>query len=183
MLNFKIMKQLFYFILLGVFAISCTQNKSSNNQTKNDSTVVEKPTNIALAEGKSCYLGVVGKDSAKLEIDRTGANFNGFLSYKRFESDSSLGEINGTISGDTLKGSFNFMSEGMISVSDTYFLVKDGKLLEGWGNIVNVDDMTVRFENPSQLTYGQGFVLNPTDCVADFIPKAHKDFYYDFKKK
>lgn len=177
------MKQLFYFILLGVLAISCTQNKNSGNQTENDSTVVEKPTSVVLAEGKSCYLGVVGKDSVKLEIDRSGTNFNGFLSYKRFESDSSLGEINGTISGDTLKGTFNFLSEGMISVSDKYFLAKDGKLLEGWGDMVNADDTTVKFEDPSQLTYGQGFVLSLTDCVNDFIPKAHKDFYYDFKKK
>lgn len=177
------MKKVFYFIVLSVFAISCTQNKNSGNQTKDDSAVVEKPANIALAEGKSCYLGVVGKDSAKLEIERNGTTFNGFLSYKRFESDSSLGEVNGTISGDTLKGSFNFLSEGMISVIDKYFLLKDGKLLEGWGDMVNVDDMTMKFEDPSQLTYGGVFTLNPTDCVNDFIPKAHKDFYYDFRKK
>ncbi len=63
------------------------------------------------------------------------------------------------------------------------FLLKDGKLLEGWGDMVNVDDMTVKFEDPSQLTYGGVFTLNPTDCVNDFIPKAHKDFYYDFRKK
>ena len=84
------MKKVFYFIVLSMFAISCTQNKNSGNQTKDDSAVVEKPANIALAEGKSCYLGVVGKDSAKLEIERNGTTFNGFLSYKRFESDSSL---------------------------------------------------------------------------------------------
>lgn len=177
------MSKVCYFILLGVLAISCTQQKSSDNKTEGDSIVMEKPDVLALAEGKSCYLGVVGKDSVKLEIKRNGANFSGFLSYKRFESDSSLGELNGTISGDTLKGSFNFLSEGMISVNEKYFLLKDGKLLEGWGDVVNVDDTTVKFENPSQLTYGKGFVLSPTECIDDFIPKAHKDFYYDFKKK
>lgn len=177
------MKQFIFFTVLVVFALSCTQNKSSSNQTENDSTIVEKPANIVLAEGKSCYLGVVGKDSVKLEIDRNGTDFKGFLSYKRFESDSSLGELNGTISGDTLKGNFNFLSEGMISINEKYFLVKDGKLLEGWGDMVNVDDLTMKFENPSQLAYGQGFVLSPTDCTDDFIPKAPKDFYSDFKKK
>lgn len=169
--------------MLVVFALSCTQSKSSSNQTENDSTIVEKPADVALAEGKSCYLGVVGKDSVKMEIDRNGTDFKGFLSYKRFESDSSLGELNGTISGDTLKGNFNFLSEGMISINETYFLLKDGKLLQGWGDMVNVDDMTMKFKNPSQLTYEQGFVLSPVDCIVDFIPKAHKDFYYDFKKK
>lgn len=173
-----------YFILLGIFAtISCTQQKGSNNQTESDSTEMEKPAALALVEGKSCYVGIVGKDSVKLEIKRNGTNFSGFLSYKRFESDSSLGELNGTISGDTLKGSFNFLSEGMISVNEKYFLLKDGKLLEGWGDMVSVDDATMKFENPSQLTYGEGFVLNSTDCSDDFIPKAHKDFYYDFKQK
>lgn len=177
------MKQVFYLIMLGVFTISCTQNKSSNNQTGTDSTVAEKPADIALAEGKSCYLGVVGKDSAKMEIDRNGRDFKGFLSYKRFESDSSLGEINGIISGDTLKGNFNFLSEGMISINEKHFLLKDGKLMEGLGNMVYVDDITMKFENPSKLTYGQGFVLSPTDCGDDFIPKAYKDFYYNIRKQ
>lgn len=171
------MKQIFYFMLMGLLAISCTQNKSSNKDS-----AVEKDAGIAIAEGKSCYLSVVSKDSAKLEIDRQGKNFKGFLYYKRFESDSSLGEIVGTISGDTLKGTFNFLSEGIISEREVYFLYKDGKLAEGFGNIVQVSENAVKFENPAELEYDSKFAFNLTDCANNFISQSDKDFYRNFKK-
>lgn len=175
------MKQII-FALLFITAVSCTQRKSNPSETGNDTTIVsDAPINEV--SGKQCYLGVVGKDSVFFEMQRTGESFSGFLFYNRFESDSSIGEFNGVISGDTIKGVFDFMSEGMISVIDKYFLIKDGQLQEGQGPLSEVNDYTLVFKNPEEVEFGKSYNLSKTECSPDFITQKDKDFYYNLKKQ
>ncbi len=173
------MKQ-FIIALILIAAASCTQKKSNPNETMNDTIPAENiETPIS---GKQCYLGVEGRDSVSLEIETNNNSFKGYLFYNRFESDSSIGEIQGTISGDTVKGVYTFMSEGMISVMDKYFLVKDGQLLEGFGELTQVNETTMAFTNPKDLVY-DGFKLKETDCTSNFIPQNGKDMYHKVKNE
>lgn len=168
-------------ILTVVLAVGCTQNKSENTSQTTDSLAVNSPEVVA-NNGKYCYLGVLSRDSMKLELERNGNVFSGFLFYNRYETDSSIGEFNGTISGDTLKGVFDFMAEGMISKIDKYFLLQNEKLVEAVGAFKHLDDYTLVFENPSELKYGETYTLEPTDCKPDFIAQKDKDVYYGLKK-
>ena len=166
---------------MAIIAVGCTQNKSGNTTQTTDSLTVEAPENVA-ANGKYCYLGILSRDSVKLELERDGNTFNGFLFYNRYETDSSIGEFDGTISGDTLKGVFDFMSEGMISRIDKYFLLQDNKLVEATGAFKDYNDYTLVYENPSELKYGETYTLELIDCQVDFIAQRNKEFYYNLKK-
>lgn len=168
-------------LLISVFIAGCTQNKSGNTAQTTDTLTVDPPKST-VSDGKYCYLGIMSRDSVKLELERNGNTFNGFLFYNRYETDSSIGEFNGTISGDTLKGVFDFMSEGMISKIDKYFLLQNNKLVEATGAFTEVDDYTLVYENPSALKYGETYTLEPADCKPEFISQKDKEFYYNLKK-
>lgn len=171
------MKQFITTILfVALFAMSCTQQKNTDNSQANDSIPGTMQTE------KLCYVGNVNMDSVKLEIQRTGNDFNGLLFYKRYRSDGSLGEYVGTISGDTLKGVYDFMSEGVISKIDKYFLMRGGKLLEGTGPVSQADDITFVFDDPSKVTFGKSFTLSAVDCSTELIAQKDKDMYYNLKK-
>lgn len=173
------MKQIIFALLL-IAAVSCTQRTSTSSEPTNETVPAETVENIV--SGKQCFLGVEGRDSVFLEMETNNNSFQGYLFYNRFESDSSIGEIQGTISGDTVKGVYTFMSEGMISVMDKYFLVKDGQLLEGFGELTQVNETTMAFTNPKDLVY-DGFKLKETDCSSNFIPQSGKDMYHKVKNE
>ena len=100
--------------------------------------------------------------------------------YKFFETDNSIGTYEGILSGDTLKGIYRLLSEGIISYSEKFFLLKDSQLLEGVGEIEFPNDSTVKFKDPGRLTYGESINLEKVDCKENFIPKEIKKFYEEF---
>lgn len=176
-------------LLMAALSIGCTQNKSGRNSETSDrdsvttSVTADQPKGEGISvDGSYCYLGVIERDSVFLEIQRTGNSFNGFLFYNRYQTDSSIGEYHGTISGDTLKGMFDFMSEGMISNIEKYFLLEDNKLKEGIGAFIDKDDYTLVFDDPSALEYGKTYTLELTDCKPEFISQKDKEYYYNLKK-
>ncbi len=177
------MKQVFFIVLFLSFLVtSCTQNKSTKTGRSSDTLLTETPGEVVSSTEKECYSGVVGRDSVSFEMNREGDQFKGFLFYNRYETDSSIGEYNGTISGDTIKGVFDFMSEGMISKIDKYFLVRDGKLLEAIGALKDGDnEYTLVFENPAELKYGESYILEKIDCPAELISEKDKRIYYNLK--
>lgn len=174
------MKQLKIIVLLTL-AVSfsyCNQSsKKQNSQTNQENSPIE----ITESNGmNSCYLAVLGKDSVKLELVTTKDKFKGFMHYKFFETDNSIGTYEGILSGDTLKGIYRLLSEGIISYSEKYFLLIDNQLLEGVGEIEFPNDSTVKFKDPDRLTYGESINLEKVDCKENFIPKDIKKFYEEF---
>ncbi len=175
------MKTILLCLALGLFLSSC-------NQTREKQTTETSGNSIAVNETDSknlhnCYLAVLKRDSVRLELDISGEKFSGYLNYDNFEKDGSFGWYEGTISGDTLKGVYRFLSEGMVSYSDKYFLMKGDQLLEGIGDIELPNDSTVKFKNPKTLSYGDGFNLNKTDCSENFISQESKDFYTNYNPR
>lgn len=163
-------------VSIALLAMACTNNKSGNSAAQTDSVATLVP-----ATEKLCFLGTANRDSVRLELKRTGSDFNGFLFYDRYESDSSIGEYNGKVSGDTLKGVFNFMSEGMISNVDKYFLMKDGNLLEGIGPLTEKDSISLVFTDTARVKFGESYILQPATCADEFISRQNREFYYKLK--
>ena len=166
------MKQLFFALAL-VMAVSCTSKKGGETSQTVDSTAPTTPKTEYLS-----YVGSIKRDTVKLELERTGDNFKGFLFYKLRNAENSQGEYKGTISGDTLKGVYRFMSKGFVSNIDKYFLLKNNKLLEGSGAFVMVDDTTLTFRENERVIFGDSYVLSPVEYSPTLIPQTEKDVYY-----
>lgn len=168
------MKIIIASIFTAVLMISC-ENK------KTDETVIstEQQSNPEVAQTKShCYLFTNGKDSISLSYTQENDEIDGWMNYNFFEKDGSIGEIDGKFFGDTLKLEYEFMSEGMISEQQVYFLKKDGKLYRGAGDMKTDNDSMMVYSDPKQIKFDDTTPLSHLDnCPENFIKQQSIDMY------
>lgn len=148
------------------FVLSCdkkTDQSFNINTTKSDSALkLNDSEPIESSTLQSCYLGISGKDSVFVILDDNLGTFIGKMHYKNFEKDSSSGDVIGTKNGDTIKLNYSFISEGVNSEREIYFLKKDGNLVEGIGEQVSERNKNL-YANSSKINY-EGLVLKPANC-------------------
>lgn len=150
---------------LSVLAISCNK-KSETVKSVSITDSLEKPIEPivdTLGAKTYCYLGVTGKDSVFVSLDDNLGTLSGKMAYKNNEKDSSKGEIFGFKSGDTLKLTYEFASEGTTSKRDIYFIQKGDILTEGIGDQKD-ENGTMRYADEKKITYKDGQKLETVDC-------------------
>ncbi|KMQ65137.1 hypothetical protein ACM46_13195 [Chryseobacterium angstadtii] len=162
-------------ILLGAasaFLINC--NKKTETPAPKvvaDTLAVVEPVVDTLGPKSFCYVGVTGKDSVFASIDDNLGTITGKLAYKNSEKDSSKGDVTGFKSGDTLKLTYEFESEGTKSKRDIFFIQKDNTLTEGIGNHKEEDGQS-KYADEKKISYKDGQKLEPADCKV--VTKALK---------
>ncbi|WP_175622316.1 hypothetical protein [Chryseobacterium schmidteae] len=150
---------------LSVLAISCNK-KSETVKSVSTTDSLEKPIEPivdTLGAKTYCYLGVTGKDSVFVSLDDNLGTLSGKMAYKNSEKDSSKGELFGFKSGDTLKLTYEFASEGTTSKRDIYFIQKGDILTEGIGDQKD-ENGTMRYADEKKITYKDGQKLETVDC-------------------
>ncbi|RXM51218.1 MULTISPECIES: hypothetical protein [unclassified Chryseobacterium] len=158
------MKKLILLGAVSAFLINCNKKTEAPAPKVNTDTIaVEEPVVDTLGPKSFCYVGVVGKDSVFASIDDNLGTITGKLSYKNSEKDSSKGDVTGFKSGDTLKLTYEFTSEGKKSKRDIYFLQKDNVLTEGIGDHKEEDGQS-KYANENKITYKDSPTLNTADC-------------------
>src|SRR5690349_15325800 len=94
--------------------------------------------------GKSiagCYRMVIKNDTATLSLNADGDKVTGSLNYNWFERDDNTGTFTGLIQNDTLiVADYTFQSEGVTSVRQVVFKIRDTTLLQGYGEIQTRND-------------------------------------------
>lgn len=168
------MKKIILSISILALFTSCKKEEKSavktddTLQTENSEPVVDD----TLDPKTFCYLAVVSQDSVFINFDDNLGTIIGKMKYKHFEKDNSFGEVSGFKSGDTLKLTFEFSSEGATSKRDIFLLQKDDELIEGIGTVKN-EDGHVKYSNESKITYNTGLLFEKYDC--DKVNKALKE--------
>ncbi|WP_261512352.1 hypothetical protein [Chryseobacterium paludis] len=158
------MKKLIVLGSLSVFLMNC--NKKAENVTpkvNTDSTATTEAVVDTLGPKSFCYLGVIGKDSVFASIDDNLGTISGKLSYKNSEKDGSTGDITGFKSGDTLKLTYEFQSEGSKSKRDIFFIQKDNALIEGIGDHKEEGSQS-KYADEKKITYKDGPKMETADC-------------------
>ncbi|MES2830262.1 MAG: hypothetical protein V4687_19030 [Bacteroidota bacterium] len=148
-----------------MFVSSCNSDKKTNSTTDSSAMVATDtmstlPADTALG---NCYAYIKNRDTASLKLQVAGEEVTGDLSYKLFEKDSNKGKLAGELKGDTIIAEYTFDSEGMRSVREIVFLHKDGKLIEGFGDVEQKGLKTV-FKNRAALRFDTGLVFDKADC-------------------
>lgn len=157
------MKNLIIIASVLFAVVSCEKKVDQTIDTSTqDSASLDSSQPIESSTVQNCYLGITGKDSVYVSIDDNLGTFTGKMRYKNFEKDSSNGDLMGTKNGDTLKLNYTFASEGMNSDREIYFLLKDGKLIEGIGEH-KVEGNKDMYANPAQIKY-TGQELEKAEC-------------------
>lgn len=158
------MKKLILLGSLAAFLINC--NKKTEKvipQVEPDSTAVAESVIDTLGPKSFCYMSVVGKDTVFASIDDNLGTITGKMSYKNHEKDSSKGDVTGFKSGDTLKLTYEFESEGTRSKRDIFFIQKDNTLIEGIGEQKD-DNGQMKYANENKINYNAGHKLKTADC-------------------
>lgn len=114
-------------------------------------------------------MGAVGQDSVFLSIQTQSGQSSGELMYQFHEKDHNKGRVEGQLIGDTLLLlDYIFMSEGMESQRQVAYFLRDGNLVEGYGELEEQEGK-IRFRNVDELSFGDGFILQKADC--DMLPQ------------
>ena len=159
------MKKLIVLSSLSFFLMNC--NKKAETvapKIETDSLATTETVVDTLGPKSFCYLGVIGKDSVFASIDDNLGTISGKLSYKNSEKDSSKGDVTGFKSGDTLKLTYEFQSEGVKSKRDIFFIQKDNALIEGIGDHKDESGHN-KYANEKKISYKDGQKMEAADCA------------------
>jgi hypothetical protein len=110
-----------------------------------------------------CYSTSGGKDSVYLKLEKFPNVVTGRLLYKLYEKDSNKGDIVGVLHGDTLIADYKFLSEGLNSVRQIIFLIKENTAREGYGEMEEHNGKMV-FKNLQETDFTKSVLLNKIDC-------------------
>lgn len=166
------MKKLILLGSVSVFLVNCNKKtETPASKAETDTFAVVEPVVDTLGPKSFCYMGVTGKDSVFASIDDNLGTITGKLSYKNSEKDSSKGDVTGFKSGDTLKLTYEFQSEGTKSKRDIFFIQKDNILTEGIGDHKEEDGQS-KYTDEKKISYKDGQKLEITDCK--IVAKALK---------
>lgn len=144
--------------IAGLFMASC-QSEHKTTATNDTITSISDTT----INNTQCFLYAKNRDTATLKINITDSKVRGDLAYNLFEKDKNKGKIEGIVKGDTLISEYTFQSEGATSVRQVVLLKKGDQLIEGFGDVEEVDGKT-RFKNISKLKFENSIVFAKTDC-------------------
>ncbi len=148
-----------YFLLSIILFAGCNQNQQQSNNS--DSTAIIRESEDALT--MECFEATVGKDSASLKINNLDGKISGLLAFNFAEKEDSHGEIKGEFTGDTLFVDYIFKMKGTVSKNPLVFLKKDGKLIQGYGEIETYLGKTY-FSDHSLINFKDGFTFEPVEC-------------------
>jgi hypothetical protein len=154
------MKTLTIFSLL--FLASCSNSETTKTTEKKDSLPKNELAQVSQVAG--CYKKATGRDTMFLQIEQSGTEIRGSLTFDNYEKDSSTGTVKGTIQGDLLMLWYNFQSEGMSSVSQVYFKKEGSILIFGTGPVETKGD-TAYFPQPGSVKYDPSEALTTVNCI------------------
>ncbi|HZJ20804.1 MAG TPA: hypothetical protein VFD35_10690 [Pricia sp.] len=152
-------------ILLLVFNLAYCHNPKNKGKTGN--TPNENPQEVKATKTvplqKGCYTYKNNGNIIILEITDAGETITANLMYFLKEKDRNKGTFKGRLKGDRLIGDYAFSSEGQKSIRQVVFLIKDGQLVEGYGEVETEGKVTY-YKNVDALTYNYTMPLDKTAC-------------------
>jgi len=137
--------------------------KEKNTETHNtvESERTHLPNKMAPALKKGCYRFDEKETTIIFEVTEIGKSVEGNLTYALSGKDKNTGMFKGLLKDDKLIGVYTFESEGAESSREVAFMVKDGRLIEGNGELT---DGGTAFKDPDAINYSSKMPLAKTDC-------------------
>lgn len=157
------MKKLMILSMFALSMIACKDDKKTKvaTQTATENPVKAESATAVLEPG--CYEYNKDGNKVKMEITKVAEEVTGNVDTAYSGKDSNKGTFVGKLNGDKLIGTYTFNSEGEESTREMAFLVKDGQLTEGYGDL---DDTTgTKFKDMNTINYSSTMPLVKTDCA------------------
>ena len=149
---------------------ACNDNATPESEnTDNDSTTgahagaTDTITRSSIALQDGCYEMIMKRDTATLSLHIQDTIITGDLNYRWAEKDHNKGSIRGVVRDSLLIADYTFESEGLTSVREVVFKLKDGTLLQGFGELTEQNGKII-FKQKDQLQYDNTYPFIKVDC-------------------
>ena len=127
------MKKLVLIAIVTILVWNCKE-KEKKSESRNEMEVTEIREDVPRLE-KGCYGYDKNSNVVLFEIEKTTGPVSGNLTYQLDGKDKNTGKFEGTFKDSRLLGTYTFMSEGKESSREVAFKVKEGQLIEGYGEL------------------------------------------------
>ncbi|MES2431596.1 MAG: hypothetical protein V4556_11705 [Bacteroidota bacterium] len=157
------MKYYLLIVIALLVIVSCNNDPKKTSETIITADTAKEGEMKIMIPGTVCYATTGSKDSVFLKVEAFPNVVTGNLSYKIFEKDSNKGTIDGVMRGDTLIADYTFNSEGMSSIRQVAFLIKNNTATEGYGEVEEKNGKMI-FKDIHTLDFTKGIKLQVVPC-------------------
>lgn len=157
------MKKIFFLLFTTTVLLSCknkTNELEHTETTANQEETSVEETKTSLLE-LGCYVYNQNGNSVTMEITAINDSIKGNLKIAYAEKDANDGTFTGTLKNDKFIGTYTFTSESTVSKREIAFLVKENKLIEGYGEMI---DNGTKFKDNNAISYTSTMPLTKSDC-------------------
>ena len=159
-------------IALTLFLVSVVFSCKTKEEKQTESSEQEPATELTEEQIETsspplelgCYTYKANGNKIHFEITDVSKTIMGNLDYSLKEKDANNGTFAGVLQDSILIGSYTFASEGMESTREVAFLVKDGQLIEGYGEL---DETGTAFKDKGALSFSSSMPLSKTECDSE----------------
>ncbi len=150
-------------LVLSVIVLFSCKNKEAEADRSTVESTMEESTLVSATLGTDCYVYEGNGSKISLQVTSIDDEVSGKLTYSLLEKDTNTGTFTGTFENNILLADYTFLSEGIESTREVAFLLKDGQLIEGYGEI-EVDGATATFKDEDDLNFSSTMPLSKTEC-------------------
>lgn len=161
------------FISLLILVLAACNNSTTNTESTDAATEgsVHAGATDTIATGATplvltgCYEMTMKKDSAFLDLQVTDTVVTGTLTFDFFEKDRNKGTLQGVLRNDHILADYTFQSEGVTSVREVVFKIKDSTLVQAHGELKEAGSKLV-FVDKENLQYEETHPFIKVACPA-----------------
>jgi len=106
---------------------------------------------------------ISGRDTLVARLRQDGQEVSGTLLFDNYEKDGSSGTVRGLVQDSICRLVYDFHSEGMKSVMEVHFLLRDSTLVRGIGDM-EVRQDTAAYVQPQSLSFPPEEAWKRVDC-------------------
>jgi hypothetical protein len=144
-------------VLVLVYNCREAQRSATAPEADIDSRSGKSTTSLELG----CYAYHGDGSSVQLEITANSNPVKGNLQYQLAEKDRNTGTFTGNFKEGELIGTYTFMSEGTESKREVAFLLKNGQLIEGYGEM---NENGTAFRDRETISFTSSMPLSKSEC-------------------
>lgn len=145
-------------LFLASLFVACASNEENDKLLASKSKDTSKKTSPI-----NCYRYSSKSDTILLKAIHIGEAITGILVYNFEGKDKNKGTIQGSMHGDILVANYTFASEGIQSVRQVAFKLKDNSFIEGYGETETQNDK-VHFKDLGSLKFNDAMKLVEIGC-------------------
>lgn len=154
------MKRIAIVAFICFTVIACKNDSKQTERIVKEETILNENRNQKTLQ-IGCYEFNNNSTKIEMEITEIKDSVIGKLNFAYEEKATSYGTFVGTLNKNKLLATYSYTSEGIQTIREISYLVKENQLIEGYGDL---DDTGTKFKDIDALNYTSRMPLTKVEC-------------------